>query len=531
MLVERDRQYWEQTDAETEQLQLKLAQDLQDSIARHEAVRFYAIQALESTKRELQRIEYERIQRAQLQQSAETEQARNLEAAIRLRHQEEAELAVKEEKRIAEDAHKLQKTREEAERLRREREETDRRRQEEAAATAAATPRPPISQPSPNPVQQTQTNGLSTTPKPLPNVTSIQQVAQAKLAAAKAVVSTPVASTGLNASIQEREMVHQQYLDLHKRLKKLRTQVKTAGNEIKEWRNQRLQIKKLLGQLANDTGGSLTPQERQVVRTGNLQRRKDIIAILQGAQRAPGPTVDARDYMVNAGTLTSMPPNTTQVPAVFVYLLNMAAKAAINTIKGTAVAVTEAVGITVAFVFGSIDLRLHGESFIDVLLAKYHFVCPMLFGIYGKENTEGGRVRLGWPFSIGDNGRRLWIDEKEFFEEQTALAIGWASLTLRDFAKAKTSKNACPPWNYWMSIARITNTPADQVTRVHFIVLKNLLENHADKFIKFYGQAGTVALRTAIVVFPGRQGAKQTTERNGLEFLRDGLRKQFNITL
>jgi hypothetical protein len=41
--------------------------------------------------------------------------------------------------------------------------------------------------------------------------------------------------------------VHQQYVALHRRLKKMRTQVKTAGNEVKEWRNQRMQIKKHLG--------------------------------------------------------------------------------------------------------------------------------------------------------------------------------------------------------------------------------------------------------------------------------------------
>jgi nucleoporin GLE1 len=235
--------------------------------------------------------------------------------------------------------------------------------------------------------------------------------------------------------------------------------------------------------------------------------------------------------MVNTASLAKLDAGAAQVPAVFIFLLNMLAKAAIATIKKTSVAVTEVVGITVAFVFGSIELRFHSESFIDILLAKYHFACPVLFGIYGPERTEGGRVRLGWPFSIGDDGRRLWIDEKDCFEEQQSLAVGWAALTLRDFKKAKTSQNACPPWNYWRSIAYIINTPAEQVTRLHFIVLKNLLENHADKFIKFYGQAAVVALRTAVVVFPAKQGNNKSTERSGLEFLKDGLSREFGIVL
>jgi nucleoporin GLE1 len=326
--------------------------------------------------------------------------------------------------------------------------------------------------------------------------------------------------------------MHQKYLALHKRLKKLRTQIKTAGQSIKDWRDKRLTIKKLLGQLANENGDGLNETERRAIRAANLQRRKEIIAILQGAQRAPGPTFDARDFIVNSqANLSGLDPSAAQVPAVFIYLLNMCAKAAINTIKKTSPPVTESVGITIAFVFGSIDLRFHGESFIDILLAKYHFVCPILYGIYGPENTERGRLRLGWPGSEMNNGKRTWIDEKTFFEEQQYLAVGWAALTLRDFKKAKTSNNACPPWNYWKSVACLINTPAEQVTRLHFVVLKNLLENHADKFIKFYGQAATVALRTAIIVFPSKQGQKQTTERNGLEFLKDGLKRTWGIVL
>lgn len=512
MLLQRDQEYWAQQDLETEQLQVKLAHDLQESIQRHEAVRFYAVQALENTKRELERLEHERIARAQIQQSEEAEQARQREAEIRRRQQEEAELALQEERRIAEDAEKLRKTQAAAETIKREREEAEARHKREAAAAATSAAQAPPSAPA----QQNGSNvPLAAKPQPQP----VQQ-------------TTSTLSPGLTSSIEERDQIHQKYLDLHKRLKKMRTQVKTAGNEIKEWRNQRLQIKKLLGQLVNDTAEGLDPQERQTARSANLQRRKEVIAILQGAQRAPGPTFDARDFMVNVSpALAGMDASAAQVPAVFIFLLNMCAKAAINTIKKTAVAVTEAVGITVAFVFGSLDLRFHGVSFVDILLAKYHFICPVLFGIYGSERTEGGRVRLGWPFSIGDNGRRLWIDEKDFFEEQQSLAIGWAALTLRDFGKAKTSKNACPPWNFWRSMAFITNTPPEQVTRLHFVLLKNMLENHADKFIKFYGQAATAALRNAIIIFPSKQGAKQSTERNGLEFLKDGLKRQYGITL
>jgi nucleoporin GLE1 len=527
MLIQRDEEFNRQQDYETEKLQFQLAQDLEESIQRHEAVRLHAQNVLEQYRQELHRAEQERVALAQQQKSQEAELARQREAEIRRREQEHAELLLQEEQKRAEDAEKLRRTRETAEQFKKQREEAEtRQKQEEAAAAAAAAATPASPQ---IPSAQGQQNGTSVAQKPTPAqqpAPTAQQLPQAQT------LATATMETGLTSSIPERDATHQKYLALHKRLKKMRTQIKTAGQSIKEWRDKRLTIKKLLGQLANENGDGLNEMEKRNVRTANLQRRKEIIAILQGAQRAPGPTLDARDYIVDLpATLTSLAPAAAQVPAVFIYLLNMCSKSAIDTIKKTAPAVTESVGITIAFVFGSLDLRFHGASFIDILLAKYRFVCPILFGIYGPDNTQRGRLRLGWPNDELDNGKRAWIDEKTFFEEQQYLAVGWAALTLRDFKKAKTSNNACPPWNYWKSVACIINTPPEQVTRLHFVVLKNLLENHADKFIKFYGQAATVALRTAIVIFPSKQGAKQTTERNGLEFLKDGLKRHWGIIL
>ncbi|KIW06576.1 uncharacterized protein PV09_02295 [Verruconis gallopava] len=527
MLIQRDQEFNAQQDKDAEELQLQLAQDLEESIQRHEAVRIYAIRTLEQSKQELKRLEQERLAQAQLQQSQEAQRAREREAELRRQQLEAAELAQQEERRKLEDAEKLRKTKEVTEALRKQREEAEaaalQSQQAAATATAAAAS-------TPTPTVSCQQNGTSPHP---PGTNAGQAPAKVTQQLQANVSAPPTTSTGLTSTVEERDALHQKYLALHKRLKNMRTLVKTSGQSIpREWKEKRLQIKKFLGQLANENGDGMAQTEKQAVRAANLQRRKDILAILQGAQYAPGPTVDAREYIINPqSNLSSLEPASAQVPLVFIYLLNMCAKAAINTIKKSAVAVTESVGITVAFVFGSVDLRFYGESFIDILLAKYHFVSPLLFGIYGPMNTERGRLRLGWPYGVNEEGKREWISEKEYFEEQQFLAVGWAALTLRDFKKAKTSNNACPPWNYWRSVANIINTPPEQVTRAHFVVLKNLLENHADKFIKFYGQAATVALRTAILAFPNKHGEKQSTERNGLVFLKDGLQRRFGIVL
>lgn len=327
-------------------------------------------------------------------------------------------------------------------------------------------------------------------------------------------------------SIPEKDVKQKEYLDLHKSLKVLRKNLKNAGPDARAWTDKRREFKKALGQLSSDTAESLSPAERDGVRKGNSEKRSKMLGILQQAMAAPGPKVDARNYLISAkAKFANMAPEQAQVPAVFICLINFFAKISIKMLReSTLQTMTNLVGISVAFMFGHMSIRWNGESFIDIFLAKYHKACPVLFGIYGPENTQAGRERIGW----GKEGES-WIDTAIHQEEMMGLAMGWSAVTLRDFKTSKTAQNSLPAYHFWASVANIVNVPAKDVQETHLIVLKNILEHYADKFVKFYGQAAMVAMRRAVVEFPAP--LKETTARSGLILLREIFGRKFGIRL
>jgi len=112
----------------------------------------------------------------------------------------------------------------------------------------------------------------------------------------------------------------------------------------------------------------------------------------------------------------------------------------------------------------------------------------------------------------------------------TGLGSGYASICLRDFSGARSLVNPWPPTHYWQSIARITATPAEQMSPTQFMVLRAMIENYEDKFLKFYGSAAVAALRVALVDFPGRATVKSVAV-GGLQVLADKLERDMGLKL
>ena len=160
---------------------------------------------------------------------------------------------------------------------------------------------------------------------------------------------------------------------------------------------------------------------------------------------------------------------------------------------------------------------------MDVLLAKYHACCPILWGIYGNEKTAQGRSRIGWWKEDGG-----WVSEQRHSERMAGLGAGYAAIALRDFSKSK-NENPYPPSNYWKTMSYILNTPAAQIQLTHFFVLKALIDGYIPRFISFYGQAGLVALRKALVDFP-RQAAPSTA-RDAVMVMPESIKKELKLAL
>lgn len=296
--------------------------------------------------------------------------------------------------------------------------------------------------------------------------------------------SPPTSSVDAGALISplaEKERVHKKYLDLHQRLKALRKR-KDVIDPVKE-RQWKFDLTKRVGQISADKRANMAPNGPT----------PHIVSILRQAIQISQPSVDVREYIINP--TTPWPADTNfRVSAIFVYLINIFVKrcmANFAEVSNSTYNTAEVVGIVVSHILSDPQLQFHGNTFVDILLAKYHKACPVLWGIYGPDNTLQGRARLGW---------RDFDSPQEHYSRMTGLGAGWAALTLRDYSRVKTAakKNPLPAWRYWAALACVLNVPPRERTETHYAVLKGLIAQYVPDFVRFYGQAACVVLRKAL---------------------------------
>ncbi|KAK3501302.1 GLE1-like protein-domain-containing protein [Neurospora crassa] len=309
---------------------------------------------------------------------------------------------------------------------------------------------------------------------------------------------------------------------IHKNLKELRKSMldQAKANQALKARmgDMRREIRKCVGQL---TGGGAGV---------NRQQNNTIAALLREAleNRVQSQLVDPNTFLVESRAPVQGPTNNDpQVPSLFIYLLNVFAKATISQFineGGPRPETADPVGVCIAAVFSDPTFAWRGASMIDILLAKFRIVCPVLWGYRGSEKTEQGRARIGW---WKDNGR--WVTEQVHFDRMTGLGAGFAAISLRNFASSK-KQNPYPPRHYWAAMAKIVNTPSGEISNTQCVVLKAMIQNYEEKFIHAYGTAALAALRTALVEFPARAPVKSSAV-NSLQVVHDLLRKSTGAVL
>jgi nucleoporin GLE1 len=249
-----------------------------------------------------------------------------------------------------------------------------------------------------------------------------------------------------------------------------------------------------------------------------------VVDALRAGLQMQHPQVDVTDFLLDP------PPNTadTKGPAMLIYLVNVFAKSLISQFIGeTAVATSTAdpIGIIASSIFAQNDFLWNGVSLVDILIAKYHVVCPVLFGINGNPATDEGRRRLGWLKQ--PDGQ--YVSEQRHAERMTGLGAGFAAFSLRNYDKSKLA-NPFPPYHFWRALADITNTPAKYVSSTHFLLLKAMIDGNEQRILELFGDAGLVALRRATVEFPRRVGSGSVAEQ-GLALLAKTMRKEKRLFL
>ncbi|KAI9676982.1 MAG: hypothetical protein M1817_006821 [Caeruleum heppii] len=472
---------------------LRIEHELEKELQRRRDEEIRDLDRVRREKAELELVERRReIERAR-QDDVERRKAENEERALIERQNQARAVALADEER-----RKLKEKldAEEATR-RREREEEDRRAR---AATANERARQAL--------QRQQSAQLEKTDHPPPPELPS--------------VGTKPASTGSQST--EREAVHGRYTSLHQKLKQLRSNMTIQSKKNPALKSMmgdmRREIRKCVGQLTEGKGANRGPTAK-------------LMTILKVALAdTSSPRLDVREYIIltptNKQALESSN-NSPEVPSLLIYLLNIFAKATIAQFiseAGVSPKTADPIGIVAVQIFASNDFRWNGISLIDLLIAKYHVVCPVLFGIYGSEKSENGRKRLGWWREEKDGP---WLSEQRHSERMTGLGAGFAAFALRNFEKSRLD-NPYPNWNYWQALQGIISVPADEATLTHFVVLKAMVEGYEPRFIEFYGRAGLAALRKALIEFPNVAGQGSVAAR-AVAVLPDVLKKDKKLTL
>jgi nucleoporin GLE1 len=246
--------------------------------------------------------------------------------------------------------------------------------------------------------------------------------------------------------------------------------------------------------------------------------------ILRTAQSAGGPTIDIRPFIVSHALPTISNEAEAQYSAIVLYGFICFEKFAIKQFEQEAAnedgRVIQELGIVTASLMVDKEFVWKGVPLVDLLLAKYHRACPILFGIRGDMRSAAGQARLGWVKISG-------VDPSvnTYNQRMTGLACGFAAMSLRAVAPP-----AIPLSEYWRAISSICNTPPQQLTGGHFMVLKGLIRDFARKFIAFYGAQANAVLRKATIVLPSRARPEIADAVNMVSVLPD-VWKKVGITI
>ncbi|GAB1726998.1 hypothetical protein NU195Hw_g3852t1 [Hortaea werneckii] len=506
MMLDGNKAFTHELDTKSSEQEKLHRQALQEALQRHEKVRQSAERAREQLQIEIElenrrREEEEKRRleeaRRKLAEEETAKQRRELEEAKRREEERKQQEALKREKEEQSRRAEAQKQREDQEKTERkaaqEKEEADRKAREEAAAKAKqqeaqqskAPPRPTV-----QPVQPAQPAPSQAQPPAGSSAPTTQPSASKE------------AAQGLVSTNEQRETVHQKYLALHKHLKKVRAYVedecKKRGikNQLSDMRRE---VNKIMGQINKHD------------KRANLAKSKEVRAILDRAATMSDISVDPSEFILYPEHPPTSSTAENRYPGCLLYLLSRFAKSAIAQLiqeAGMETETADGVGVLLVTIFSVPNYRWNGQSLIDVLWAKYHVVCPPLFGISGSQNTPAGRKRLGW-WTEND----AFLSEELHYQRMRGLGAGFSALTLRDFSRS-ANPNPAPNRLWWEALARILNLPPGHPQLTHYVLVKALLADHVPRILQIFAAAGKAVIRKATAEFP----QKGPRRENGVPF-------------
>lgn len=231
VLIDDERELHKQLDERALEQQRLQYRALEEALAKHDANRKQAEDVLE---RHLIEVERERVRRAQEEAQRKEEARRKLEEELRKKEEQERQIAAQRERDEAQRA---------AERKKREDEEKARQKaaEEKAAAENKAREQADAKEAAEKEAEaQKQAQRQSQTqlaPPPQTNGVSAAPVLSSTQPSTSSVTGSSIPS-GVVSSPDERKSVHAGYIQIHQRLKELRSQADGGGNNANAWKKR-----------------------------------------------------------------------------------------------------------------------------------------------------------------------------------------------------------------------------------------------------------------------------------------------------
>lgn len=438
-------------------------------------------------REEAQKQEIERLKQQKARAEADAHR-RALEA--KQREEEAARQAAEHQRRLHETEARLKAQRDQEAAAAKQKQETDETNRKTAEAAAAA--------------EKARTQQTAQQPAP-----------EAAPAIAPTPVAAPTPATQSQPPANNAEQIHTKYLELHARMKKFRVDFQNVHKQKTSplkgpVGDARREIRVRLGQITVERADSVAAIKR-------LRQNCFDIAI-----NTQGPMIDIRPYIVSQPIPQLANEADAAYPAFLLYVWICFEKSLLKQFEKEAASedgrTIQEIGLIAASLLSDPKYMWRGMPLSDIVVAKFHRVCPPLFGVRGTMNTTQGRERLGWRL-IDKNAPTV----ESYSQRLRGLGAGYAAMSLRSFnGKAP----AIPMSEYWRAIVSICNTPSAELWPGHFALIAGLVRDYYKKFLTYYGVPARGVLRRAVLELPARAPAHCKDAAGTVSVLAEGWKKE-----
>lgn len=181
--------------------------------------------------------------------------------------------------------------------------------------------------------------------------------------------------------------------------------------------------------------------------------------------------------------------------SVYKWILNFISDAIISQAE-TEVSVKPSASLPLAKL--TLNLLILFDELRYFLLAKFYSSCPFLLGYSCSQDTEEGRVRLGWT---RDEDTGKWEIEEQHNERLCGISTLYSVITRLKLDSSyvgydpSTTKHPLPIKYSWIFLSRMVDVPTDQLSETHYSIVGAWWDACSVEFLQAYGKQSQKLLR------------------------------------